>query len=635
MPSSERERRAEQLRDILRRHEEDRSAEGQRIGRYEIHEKIGAGGVGVVYRARDPELGREVAVKILGDLAGLSEEARARFRREAHAAAGLTHPNLVKVFDVGEDGNRGYLVMELVAGASLREILRGKDRDLRSLLRLLEKTARGVGQAHRHGIVHRDLKPANILMGAGEEPKIGDFGLAFLQGRDTALTETGSVVGTPMYMAPEQIEGMRNITPRTDVYALGVILYEMLTRKSPYEADSATSLYQQIMISEPTAPRRLDPAIPAELEAVCLKALDKEPSRRYADAEEMAEELGRYLQGLPVRARRPSPLYRLRKQVRRNRAAWGLGTAVVLAAIAAVVVVATLRTEGQRRSEANRLALRAERTYEAGRYDETKLHAEEALRVWPGHAEARYWLTRLKIRRYQSLRGVPEARVVRGLVEVTPPKPESAEEKSLREEIGKEIATLGDRAVPSGILALWGGDYDEALRQFAGVPEDAAGAWEADFYSAVAHYLKGGFDEAMTRLRRHLGRDPGLTNAVWIRTLIAAAQTREQEGKDSETLYVQAIAACADVEGPMARILEAQALVAWGKMNAYFGRDPEEQYDKAIGLVAGVDELEAHIVRGDALLRRAYYRGGRGRLDPKDPAEFKEAIRAYGRAAYG
>ncbi|MHC4607999.1 MAG: serine/threonine-protein kinase, partial [Planctomycetota bacterium] len=617
MPSSDREREAERAIDLIRRLERDPPPEATSIGRYEITGELGKGGMAVVYRARDPKMGRDAAVKVLGELTAGRETVRVRLQREARTMAGLTHPNVVSVYDFGEDAGRMYLVMELVEGKPLDVVLKEKERDLPSLLELLEKAARGLGAVHERGIVHRDLKPANVLITAAGEPKVGDFGLAHLMDSETRLTKTGTVLGTPIYMAPEQVEGKReDITPRTDVYALGVILYEMLTGRPPHDAETAMELYGKIVHEEPVRPGALDPAVPGELEAICLKAMDKDPARRYADAAEMAEDLKRYREGRPVEARHPTMRRLLWKRVKRHRTAWTLGAAAALIGIAAVVVAATLLTKKASRSDALDRTVQAERMYEAGRYEETRRLAKEALGIWPDLPEARYWLRRLKIREYQALRGVPDARVVRGLVEVTPPRPETERERALREEIERELKS---RPIEKGILALWDGRYEEALEEFGKVPADAAAGWEAELYSATAYYLNGEFEEAKRRLARHRGREPATIVPMYVRALIALAQAKEQAGEDPTELYRQAIAEANELGGDPGRILEARALVAWGKHEASFGRDPEEKYSRAIELAEG---LEAHLVRGDAWMARAAFRDGRGRLDPKDPAEY-------------
>lgn len=289
--------------------------------RYELRATLGEGGSAVVYEAWDRHLGRTVALKILKDGFRRNDIARARFQREARSAAGLSHPNVVGVYDVGEDEGRLYLAMERVEGRTLSDRLSDHLDDTKALVRLLEKAARGVGSAHDKGIVHRDLKPANILVTLDGEPKVADFGLAHLVDSETRLTRTGAALGTPMYMAPEQVQGHgESIGPPTDVYALGAILYEMLVGRPPHPGYTLAEMYTKILHEDPTPPHCLIAKVPPELEAICLKSLDKEPSRRYPNAQAFAEDLRRYQEGEPVKAGRVSAASRLwRKAVRRRR----------------------------------------------------------------------------------------------------------------------------------------------------------------------------------------------------------------------------------------------------------------------------------------------------------------------------
>jgi len=302
------------------------------FARYELLDVLGEGAMSVVHRGRDRQLGRAVAVKVLRESLFGHPTVRERFARESQALARLDHPAIVKVFDAGGDGGQAYLVMELVPGEPLSKVLQSKRLDRPRLLALLEKVARGVHHAHEKGVIHRDLKPDNILV-TGDEPKVADFGLAHLVESSPALTRSGAVLGTPMYMAPEQVEGGSEITARTDVHALGVLLYEILAGRPPHPGTSIPEVYAKIARDEPERPRRLDPSVPWELEAVALKALEKNPDRRYATAEAFAEELRRYRAGEPVHARPVSEVSRLwRRAVKQRAVLIPLALAVALAA---------------------------------------------------------------------------------------------------------------------------------------------------------------------------------------------------------------------------------------------------------------------------------------------------------------
>ena len=301
------------------------------IPRYELRGRLGEGTSAVVYRAWDRELQRPVALKVLRDSAALSDVARERFRREARAAGGLSHPNVVHVHDVGEVEGRLYIVLELVEGRPLSFSMReGAPRE--TLLRALVQSARGVAAAHAKGIVHRDLKPANILLAPSGEPKVGDFGLAHLAGSTLELTRTGSTLGTPLYMAPEQVQGsVHKISPRTDVYALGAILYEVLTGRPPHAGETVAETYDKVLHQQPVPPRRTVASVSRDLETVTLKALDKDSDRRYPTAAEFAEDLQHAMDGEPIIARPEGQARRLWRRAIHSRR--------VLLPIAAAILV--------------------------------------------------------------------------------------------------------------------------------------------------------------------------------------------------------------------------------------------------------------------------------------------------------
>ena len=274
--------------------------------RFELLEELGRGGMGVVHRARERSSGREVALKQL-QLGALDPELRQRFRREAELAAALRHPGIVTVHAAGEEGVRGWIACELVPGARpLDAAWRGRDR--RARVELLREVALALGHAHAQGVVHRDVKAQNLLVDVEGRVRVADFGLALAQD-ETRLTETGALLGTPHAMAPEQARGEREaIGPWTDVWALGVLLYEALTDQRPFQAPTVLGLLRQIMEDSPRSPRQLDPTIPPALEAVCLRALQKDPSRRQPDGTALAGELEAALAGLaPPRSATRAP----------------------------------------------------------------------------------------------------------------------------------------------------------------------------------------------------------------------------------------------------------------------------------------------------------------------------------------
>jgi serine/threonine-protein kinase len=315
------------------------AAVGRRVGRYELLAEIAHGGMGVVYKAQDTRVGRPVALKIVRAGVFAQPEEVERFCREAQAVVRLGHPHIVQVYDVGYADERPYFTMQLAPGGSLAQHLARFTPDPRAAVALVEKVARAVEHAHRRGILHRDLKPANVLLGAGDEPLVADFGLAkFLDADADGLTQTGVTPGTPSYMAPEQAAGRRQeVSPCTDVWALGVILYELLTGRRPIIGGSREEILHRILTTAPPRPRELRPDLDAALEAVVLRCLEKDPARRYASAGDLADELGRWLRGelpAPAGPGRPGGLRQMLRghPVRSTAAALCLAIALALGA---------------------------------------------------------------------------------------------------------------------------------------------------------------------------------------------------------------------------------------------------------------------------------------------------------------
>jgi tetratricopeptide (TPR) repeat protein len=319
---------------------EDGSASGL-LGDFRILRELGRGGMGVVYEAHQNRLDRRVALKVV--LAGRfapADDLR-RFRIEAEAAAQLDHPNIVPIYEVGEHAGLPYFSMKLLEGGSLADRLTTYRDNPRSAAALVATIARAIHHAHLRGILHRDLKPSNILLDEAGQPYVTDFGLAKRQGDGGDSTCTGAVLGSPPYMAPEQTSGKRAaITTATDVYGLGAVLYALLTGGPPFRADSAIETMEQVKTREPEPPRRLNPSVDRDLQAVCLKCLEKDPARRYASAEMLADDLERWQHGEPIEAIPPSAWYRARKFARRNRAALATMALISLVLIAGTAVSA-------------------------------------------------------------------------------------------------------------------------------------------------------------------------------------------------------------------------------------------------------------------------------------------------------
>jgi eukaryotic-like serine/threonine-protein kinase len=397
---------------------------------YEVLEPLGRGGMGVVYKARDVRLKRLVALKMMREGAEATPDQRARFRTEAEAVARLQHPHIVQIYEVGETDGRLFLALEFVEGGSLAERLTGQPLPVRLAAQLMATVARAIHAAHQVGIVHRDLKPGNILLVSvgvvsGEwsantthhspltthQPKITDFGLAkHLHGEplpSSSLTQTGEILGTPSYMAPEQARGRgAPIGRATDVYALGAILYELLTGRPPFVGVSAVETLLLVRQEEPLPPRRLQPAVPRDLETICLECLHKEPGRRYESALELAEDLERFLQGEAIRARPTSGWERAAKWARRRPAVAALSVLSVLLTLVgfglvlwqwreaeAARRVALAKTVAETAAKEDALAAKASEETQRQRAEAALVQVNKSLYVHLLAAADREWLT--------------------------------------------------------------------------------------------------------------------------------------------------------------------------------------------------------------------------------------------------
>jgi serine/threonine protein kinase/Tfp pilus assembly protein PilF len=514
----------------LLRHDRTRSGDvfahatppGPRVGDFRIVREIGRGGMGVVYEAVQLSLSRSVALKTLPPGLGLTAQSVSRFQREAKAAAKLHHTHIVPVYAVGEEQGCHFYAMELVDGRSLAAVLHDlKDGrndpllgpvsaarpDITSLsdavsgsrswfdtiARLVADVAEALHYAHGKGIVHRDVKPANLLLSRDGRLCVADFGLA-LVAQEPGMTLSGSLMGTPSYMAPEQVSGRSRVDPRTDVYALGTVLYEMLTLRRPFEEAGREELLSAILSREPAPPRRVNSRVPLDLETICLKAIEKDPDRRYQSAHLLAEDLRAYLSHRPLAARRMGLGRRAAKWTRRHPVATtATAASVLLLALGAVAVEA-----GRRGSlaEAGRLVAAAEVDLREGTYRAGLEKVERALAAAPGLPDARNTRGRL-------LLGMRKLRELAELArEVLESEPENWEAHGWMAFAGKASghpdAYFSGRE--SGLADILAEEHAEAVERLA---PDSAEAWYVKGLAArTATDAVRCFDQA-------LERDPG------------------------------------------------------------------------------------------------------------------------------
>jgi len=316
------------------------------LNQYILVAQIGKGGMGTVWKAFDRSLLRWVAIKFLTSVDG-NEEGVARFKREAQLAGGLRHPNIAPIYEVGEARGQHFIAMEFIDGASMSNA----QLPMKEMLDIFVKVAQGIEAAHKKGVIHRDLKPQNIMLTSDNWPYVMDFGLAKALRGDSSLSVTGSVMGTPAYMPPEQAQGkLELIDHQSDVYSLGATMYAILSRKTPFQAETAMDILMKVCNEEPVPPRKHNAEIPADIETIILKAMQKKKEDRYTSSQALADDLKRFIANEEIEATRPGFLTHIARKAKRHKSAFIAGVVVV---IAAIVVVAVVLPGGRRRNDTN------------------------------------------------------------------------------------------------------------------------------------------------------------------------------------------------------------------------------------------------------------------------------------------
>jgi serine/threonine protein kinase/Flp pilus assembly protein TadD len=583
----------------------------KRLGDFELLREIGRGGMGVVYEAGQISLKRRVALKVLPPGLGLTDQAVQRFEREAQAAAKLHHTNIVPVYATGQDQGCHYYAMELIEGQSLSQVLhdlRGEkpnplmeatvtlaapassdapaaestttaestsysDTDtggrqwFDTVAKLLADVGDALNYAHEQGVIHRDVKPANLLLSGDGRLCLGDFGLARVA-QEPGMTVSGSFLGTPAYMSPEQVAAGRvKLDHRTDVYSLGAVLYEMLTLQRPFLGDSREQVLTGILSKDPRPPRRVNPRVPMDLDTICLKAMEKDPDRRYATAGEMSADLKQFLQRGLIAARRAGPLRRTGKFLRRH----PLAAVTVAALVVVAVLVGWVWTASSRQShEAAMRAFADARYYQSqGEYESGLEQVESALERAPELAEARLLRARLLMELRRHDEAVVEAR---GMLEADPD-----------DWTGHLILALADKTSESSLRVLES-SVDEHMAEVERLAPETA-----DGYHLRALAEEENAAAAIELLDRALAIDPAHSGAL------AERSRRHAKRKDFES-------ALRDAE----RLVAVRPRSAQGHRMA--GRIRVEQHD-----------TERALERfGEAL-----------RIDPDDPITLNERARLY------
>lgn len=543
--------------------EEAEFDEERNLGRYLLVESIGRGSSAEVWKSWDRQMARWVAIKLLRT-DSLHPETVSRFQREAGFAGKLRHPNIVTVHDTGTWNERMYLVMDLIEHGDLEQAsLQGQTQ----IAEVMEKVARAVQTAHEQGVIHRDLKPGNILMDDRGEPLVTDFGLARSEREVEKLTRTGSVIGTPLYMAPEQVLGS-GIDPRTDVYAMGTILYELLTGQRAFEGTALGEIFNKITSGPlPPSPRTVKPVVSSDLERVCLRAMAREPADRYESAREFADDLARFRQGLLPLARPLSFPGKALRWGKRNPLPAVLSLAIVLIGFIGSGIFLTSRSEHETRLSALRRAQRAAQAYAAGNHAAAGWEAAEAIRLDPNIAEGHFWAGRVFFHDYFLRRPLPTVAIFIDEIRFIPPRPESPEEKALLEKARSAFREISpDRfkgedewqwEAARGMLALVGQKFataEERLRRARkGTPDR-----EIAYLHALALYYQNRFGDAEKVLNGIAPPRDGIVEVARIKVAHALAIEAEKAARPAGKLHDRALDLCLK----FAHVIDPETLAA-------------------------------------------------------------------------
>ncbi len=614
------------------------------LGKYKILREVGRGGMGVVYEAQDSTLRRRVALKVLHD-DGRHPTRVKRLKREAQSAGRLSHPNVVSVHDVGSvplgaDGAAvHYIAMEFVEGRTLTRALPDLAPDVR--LQVFETVVAAMAHAHSRGVVHRDLKPDNILIAGDGRVVVSDFGLATWTEGVSQLTKTGAILGSPFYMAPEQVRGeAAAISPATDVWSLGVTLFEVLTGKLPFQGHSAPAVFDAIVHRDPVPPRKLAPRAPAAVEAICLKCLEKERSDRYPDASALAADLARWRSGEPVKGPRIGIRSALARRVRRRPGAW-IAAAGACSFFTVLFLTLWLVGEEPRHSPAPSPSVEeALAAHAAGDTNVAREWIDAMLAADPGDEEARYGSGRLFLREWLAALDLPGIRRTPGMLSALPPAPEPAGRMRLRQDAVDALRGTRGEALAEALEAISEGRFEEALQRIdesRGTAPESPGLWELDVLSSRCLYLLDRFADAGRRIDEvPRDADPPVAAPVRARCCLALGALADRSGLDPMVWFSRAEAAAHELvaagwtdEG---RVLEASTAILAADVARRRGADPAGPIRTAIQSLDGIETTAARMAQGEGWLVLAEDRRVRGSHRTGEATEHAQAIEAFSAA---